>query len=73
MRSGECTKYDELMDRVIEETMKDVATRQRGAKVANGDKDAGGASLQIPDSAIRQGIKVVKKELERVCVVDEGK
>lgn len=73
MRSGECTKYDDLMDRVIEEAMKDVGSKQRGAKATNGDKDANGAGLQIPENAIKQGIKVVKKELEKVCVVDEGK
>ncbi|GAB7351141.1 hypothetical protein MBLNU459_g1597t2 [Dothideomycetes sp. NU459] len=75
MRSGECTKYDELMDRVLDEVTKDLGTRPRSAKASSAaaDKDAGASGLQIPDAAIKQGVKVVKKELEKVCVVDDSK
>lgn len=73
MRKGECTKYDDLMDRVLEEALKDVvATKARANGAANGSagaKDKERDSLVIPDAAIREGIKVVKRELEKVCEV----
>ncbi|GAM88924.1 hypothetical protein ANO11243_069580 [Dothideomycetidae sp. 11243] len=71
VRSGECTKYDELMDRVLEESMKGVVserTRAVNGSVATGNRP--GQELRVPDSAIKEGIKVVKKELEKVCELD---
>ncbi|KAJ9629641.1 hypothetical protein H2203_002022 [Taxawa tesnikishii (nom. ined.)] len=80
MRSGECTKYDDLMDRVLQEALGDLNQRRgRGEfkkeeegeeKKVNGDgKDNG---LRIPEQAVREGVKIVKRELERVCeVVDK--
>ncbi|KAF4551183.1 Hypothetical protein D9617_14g076400 [Elsinoe fawcettii] len=71
VRSGECTKYDELMDKVLEEALKGVTDRTRATtngNATNGNKP--GQELRIPDSAIKEGIKVVKKELEKVCEVE---
>jgi hypothetical protein len=58
MRSGECTKYDGLMDRILEEALADSGSK-------NNDQ-----SLAIPDQAITQAVKVVKKELDKICQVD---
>ncbi|CAD0114623.1 unnamed protein product [Aureobasidium uvarum] len=60
MRSGECTKYDDLMDRILEEALAD----------PSGAKDSTHPSLAIPDQAITQAVKVVKKELDKICQVD---
>ncbi|KAI4729651.1 hypothetical protein E4T49_02392 [Aureobasidium sp. EXF-10728] len=60
MRSGECTKYDDLMDRILEEALADPTAA----------KDSDHPSLAIPDQAITQAVKVVKKELDKICQVD---
>ncbi|KAG9657515.1 hypothetical protein KCU81_g4952, partial [Aureobasidium melanogenum] len=60
MRSGECTKYDDLMERILEEALADPNTA----------KDSNSPSLAIPDEAITQAVKVVKKELDKICQVD---
>lgn len=74
MRSGECTKYDDLMDKVLEEAMHDVvASRSRANGASNGAAKGGDDSLKIPETAIQEGIKVVKRELEKVCEVQDGK
>ncbi|KAG8631036.1 hypothetical protein KVT40_000176 [Elsinoe batatas] len=69
VRSGECTKYDELMDRVLEESMKGLGDRTRATN-GNTSSNKSGQELRIPDSAIKEGIKVVKRELEKVCEVE---
>lgn len=61
MRSGECTKYDDLMDRILDQALS-------GLDADSSDTDA--ASLAIPPQAITQAIKVVKKELDKICQVD---
>jgi len=70
MRSGDCTKYDDIMDRVLEEAMKGMGDKSAGAKSngVNGNAKAG-ESLRIPESAIKEGVKVVRRELEKVCEV----
>ncbi|KAG9531306.1 hypothetical protein KCU78_g19193, partial [Aureobasidium melanogenum] len=60
MRSGECTKYDDLMERILQEALAD----------SNTAKDSNHPSLAIPDEAITQAVKVVKKELDKICQVD---
>lgn len=59
MRSGECTKYDDLMDRILEEALADSSSAKNNEQ-----------SLAIPDQAITQAVKVVKKELDKICRVD---
>lgn len=71
VRSGECTKYDELMEKVLEESMKGIPgerTRATNGNTSNGNRP--GQELRIPDAAIREAVKVVKKELEKVCEVE---
>lgn len=63
MRSGECTKYDDLMDRILDQALADLDAD----KLAGGDDEA---SLAIPARAITQAVKVVKKELDKICQVD---
>ena len=70
MRSGECTRYDDLMDKVLEGAMHDVVSGV--ASKVKTDK-TGEAGLRIPEAAIKEGIKVVKKELEKICDVPESK
>ena len=71
MRSGECTKYDDLMDKVLEESMKGIMADKDKAKpngaTTNGKLASG--DMRIPENAIKEGIKVVKKELEKICEV----
>lgn len=57
MRSGECTNYDELMAKVLQQ-----------AQVGAEDNDAG---LKIPDSVNDKGLKVVMKEIKKVADVDD--
>ena len=69
MRSGECTRYDDLMDRVLEEAMKGVVAERSRSNGATANGKAGAHDLRIPDRAIKEGIRVVKKELEKICEV----
>lgn len=77
MRSGECTRYEELMDRVLEKAMAGIVEdkgrdRNGTANGMNGSgKKEGDDGLRIPDKAIREGIRVVKMELAKVCEVVE--
>lgn len=83
MRSGECTRYDELMDRVLDEALKDAPTsktRSNGTSAAAAAAAAADAAskskedgLRIPEAAVKEGIKVVRKELEKVCEFSDGK
>ena len=71
VRSGECTKYDELMDRVLEESMKGIAgERTRAVNGSTANSNRPGHELRIPDAAVKEGIKVVRKELEKVCELE---
>ena len=72
MRSGECTKYDDIMDKVIEEAMRGLGEKSTGTRNngANGSV-RGPDDLRIPEGAIKEGIRVVKRELEKVCEVVE--
>lgn len=74
MRSGECTKYDDIMDKVLEETLKhldDDAVNENGDKKgANASGSGSDAGLRIDDSVKDKGIAVVKKELAKVIDFD---
>ena len=74
MRRGECTNYDELMERVLKEAVGGV-----GAGAGDGDEDAegeevgteggnaeGAGSLKIPESVKDVGVAVVEKEIAKV-------
>ncbi|KAF2156655.1 hypothetical protein K461DRAFT_272721 [Myriangium duriaei CBS 260.36] len=59
------------MDRVLEESMKGImGDRTRGANGSTTHVNKPGQELRVPDSAIKEGIKVVRKELEKVCELD---
>jgi hypothetical protein len=79
LRSGECTTYDELMERVLEE-VRSKPGQQMTEKSINGVNGTGNSKVQsgksvdeggllVPDKAVREGIKVVRKELEGVCEI----
>lgn len=73
MRSGQVTRYDDIMDRILQETNKGVAAG--GGKGAGGKGDAAdngqGGSLDIPEAAIVECVRVIKEELEKVAHVTE--
>ena len=62
MRSGECTRYDDLMDRVLEEALKGIHGEGKAASAHPDEVD-----IRMPESAVKAGIKVVRKELEKIC------
>lgn len=71
VRSGECTKYDEIMDKVLEESLKGITgdrTRAVNGNTVNPNRP--GQEMRIPDAAIKEGVKVVRKELEAVCELE---
>ncbi len=75
LRSGECTTYEEVMARVLAEA--------RGEKVGGGanginghagtngevDGEGGKVEIKIPEKAVREGVRAVRRELEAVCEV----
>lgn len=78
LRSGECGSYDELMARVLEDTRQQQGDNEDKEQNGNGVKNGGGAetgaarsaeSIKIPDKAVREGIKAVRKEVEGVCEI----
>ncbi|EOD44848.1 hypothetical protein UCRNP2_8437 [Neofusicoccum parvum UCRNP2] len=83
LRSGECGSYDELMARVLDDTRQAGADDEPNGTgttaAANGAKNGGGGaetgaarsaeSIRIPDKAVREGIKAVRKEVESVCEI----
>jgi hypothetical protein len=76
LRSGECTTYDEVMERVL----KEARGEPRGTKAINGahsngtngitseaGKSVEEGGIRIPENAVKEGIKAVKKELQKAC------
>lgn len=87
MRSGECTKYDDIMDKVLAEVGRvqgqhDAPASSGRAKSSSntiGVNGAGAAAkgdavvdLKIPIRVQTEGMKVVKRELEKVCDFSDG-
>lgn len=77
MRSGECTKMEDLMDRVMQEVNKGETVAGAGSGTGSG-KDAKGAAKEVPNPfaipqlAITESVKVIREELEKVSnVTDE--
>ncbi|KAF2197343.1 hypothetical protein GQ43DRAFT_424788 [Delitschia confertaspora ATCC 74209] len=75
LRSGECTTFGEVMERVLAEANLSAADRvMRGETNGsnevnghNGDKGEGG--IRIPEKAVREGVRAVRRELEKVCEI----
>ena len=73
MRSGECTRYDDLMDKVLEGAIQGANASGGSKGKADGADRTGEAGLRIPDAAVKEGIRVVRKELEKICDLPESK
>ena len=78
LRSGECSTYDELMARIVKDSRPGgdgKAADGVNGNGMNGDTDghAGGprsveeGGVQIPQSAVKEGLKAVRTELEEIC------
>jgi hypothetical protein len=69
LRSGECSTYNEVILRVI----KEVKVEGSGADKRNGVNgttgDDGKVDLTVKEAVVKEGVAVVKKELEKVCTV----
>ncbi|KAF2658862.1 hypothetical protein K491DRAFT_592276 [Lophiostoma macrostomum CBS 122681] len=76
-RSGECTTVDEAMAKVKAKILQDSAPKANGTtNGVNGVNGTNGnthgddyVNLAIPNQAIRDGIKTIKKELHKVCEI----
>ena len=71
IRTGECSTYDEIMTRVLAEARGDDATSPAGehGERARGRSSDDGA-IRLPDKVVREGLRVVRKELDDVVDVD---
>ncbi|KAF2873666.1 hypothetical protein BDV95DRAFT_592992 [Massariosphaeria phaeospora] len=79
LRSGECTTVAEIKTRVHEKILQDKLGLDgepeksngvtNGVGRVNGHKEADAYDLTIPENAIREGVKVVRMELEKVCEI----
>lgn len=65
VRNGECTKFDDLITLVMDESMKTVNVEKGRSNMSDAKN-----GLKIPENAIKESIKVVKKELEKVCEME---
>lgn len=80
LRSGECTTYNEVMKRVLEET-RGAESEEKSNGATNGvngnthgkengvveGKSVEEGGIKIPERAVREGVRVVRRELEKVC------
>jgi hypothetical protein len=74
IRSGECLTFDECVRKVMRDISVD---KGDGSKEVNGNGKAGGkkadvdgdVDVRIKDSVVKDGVAVIRKELEKVCVV----
>ncbi|KAF2434081.1 hypothetical protein EJ08DRAFT_694106 [Tothia fuscella] len=72
IRSGECSTFDECLRRVMGDiSVEKVGKEGNGVNGSgNGKGGVGGeVDLKIKESVVREGVGVVRRELERVCVV----
>jgi hypothetical protein len=69
VRTGECTNYQQILQRVLGEVTTGKEARTNGAADKDKDKGEEGGELKIPEKVVREGVKVVRKELERVVTV----
>lgn len=72
MRSGECLKYDEIMDRVLQEANKSAGPSAATKSGAGNGRSVADSLLAIPEAAVLECVKTIKEELEKVThVTDE--
>ncbi|KAF2468956.1 uncharacterized protein BDR25DRAFT_171056, partial [Lindgomyces ingoldianus] len=72
LRSGECTTVSEVMERVMAECKLRPALEMsnglsNGVNGANGHKETDDINLRLPERAVREGVRVVRRELDKVC------
>jgi hypothetical protein len=80
LRSGECTNYKELMARVNRAVRADRLQEQEQEREVNGvNGETNGTanatndleqSVKIPDKVVKEGIKAVRQEVEKVCAIE---
>jgi hypothetical protein len=80
-RSGEATTVDEaraLATAKIRQQQKDKIAKKNGSNGSNGTSETNGNhadeqkyDLNLPDKAISEGAKAVRRELEKVCDITE--
>ncbi|KAF2190246.1 hypothetical protein K469DRAFT_723092 [Zopfia rhizophila CBS 207.26] len=72
LRTGECTTVGEVMERVMSEAQLGGHSQKsngmtNGVNGVNGYKETEEVNLRIPERAVREGVRVVRRELEKVC------
>lgn len=72
LRSGECTTLDEINARILEKAKLGSGGEKsngvtNGVNGVNGHKDDDEYQLQLPEQAIREGVRVVRRELDKIC------
>jgi len=80
LRSGECSSYKELMARVNRAMRADRLQEQEQEREVNGvNGEANGTtsvnneleqSIRIPEKVVKEGIKAVRQEVEKVCAIE---
>lgn len=79
LRSGEATNYSEIMDRIMH-VIGTAPPTENGKKGADTNGVSTGnpiadmeKKLRIPDKAVMEGARAIRKELEKICdiVVDD--
>ncbi|KAF2258280.1 hypothetical protein CC78DRAFT_549255 [Lojkania enalia] len=77
LRSGECTTLDQVTERVLQKVSQGIAA-PNGTNGVNGTANGVNGykadaddeiDLRVPERAVREGVRVVRRELERVCDV----
>jgi hypothetical protein len=74
VRSGECASYGEVMRKVLGDVRVVEGGVGRGVEegvggLKEGDGVGGSGGLVVPERVVREGVKVIRKELERVATV----
>ncbi|KAL2357618.1 hypothetical protein BJ546DRAFT_836493 [Cryomyces antarcticus] len=77
LRSGECATFDEVMSRVLSHALPTSGEDETSERRSNGTHGVNGngmvrsgpdgSGIRIPEKAVREGIKAVRIELEKVC------
>lgn len=63
LRSGECTSYEDIMQRILQESGRQASSGPRSRRVSSVNR-----SLEVPDGAVEEGIKAVEIELEKAGI-----
>ncbi|KAF1815365.1 hypothetical protein P152DRAFT_446438 [Eremomyces bilateralis CBS 781.70] len=69
LRSGQAQSYGEVMRLVVEGALKEEGGKNGEEANGEGNGVAQAEVIKIPEKAVKEGLRVVRKELERVCEV----